>query len=105
MSIAKISGLLYGCMGLIFAPIFLLFGLLGSMAGQNKTPFAGIIGVVFAVMLPVAYGVIGFITGAIGAFLYNLLAQWVGGFELEFEVRPTGPIAPYPIVPPATPAL
>jgi hypothetical protein len=104
MSIAKIMGLLYGCMGVIFAPIFLLLGLLGSFAGQDKTPFAGIFGVVFAVLMPVIYGVMGFVAGAIGALLYNLLARWVGGFELELELRQTT-AAPYPIVPPPTPDI
>jgi hypothetical protein len=105
MSVAKIMGLLYGCMGLIFAPIFLLAGLLGSLAGQDKTPFAGIFGVVFAILMPVLYGVMGFIMGAIGALLYNLIAKWVGGFELEMELRPSTPVAPYPVVSPPTPGV
>ena len=36
MSVAKIMGLLYGCMGLLFAPFFLLFGLLGSLVGSGQ---------------------------------------------------------------------
>ena len=102
MSIAKVMGILYGCMGLIFAPIFLLFGLIGSLAGQDKTPLAGIFSVVFAILMPVLYGVMGFIMGAIGALLYNLVAKWVGGFELELELRPAGLSAPYPIIPSAS---
>ena len=102
MSVAKIMGLLYGCMGLIFAPIFLLVGVLGSIAGQDKTPFAGIVGIVLAVLMPVLYGVMGFISGAIGALLYNLLAKWVGGFELELDSRSAGPVAAYPVIPPAS---
>ena len=105
MSVAKIMGLVYGCMGLIFAPFFLIFGLLASIGGQGKMPFAGVFGVMFAVLMPVLYGVTGFVTGALGAFLYNLFAKWVGGFELEMEIRSIGLVAPYPIVPPATPAI
>ena len=105
MSIAKIMGLLYACMGLIFAPIFLIAGLLSSFAGQDKTPFAGIFGTVFAVLMPVLYGVMGFVMGAIGALLYNLAAKWIGGFELEIELRPGTPLAPYPIVPPPTSSI
>jgi hypothetical protein len=80
MSVAKITGALYACMGLLFAPFFLLFGLLGSMAGQASSPFAGIVGVVVAILLPLFYGALGFVGGAIGALLYNLLSKWVGGF-------------------------
>ncbi len=46
---------------------------------------------------------IGFIAGPIGAF-YNLFARWVGGFELEMELCPKTLTAPYPIIPPASPA-
>jgi hypothetical protein len=104
LSVAKIMGLIYGCMGLIFAPVFLLLGLLGSLAGAQKTPFAGIFGIVFALLMPVLYGVLGFICGAIGGLLYNLFAKLVGGFELELDLRPSDSLAPYPIVPPATPS-
>jgi hypothetical protein len=104
LSVAKILGLIYGCMGLIFAPFFLLVGLLGSVASQHNSPLAGIFGVGFAVLMPVLYGAMGFIAGAIGALLYNLFAKWVGGFELELEPRPQTLTAPYPIIPPASPA-
>ena len=105
MSVAKIMGLLYGCMGLIFAPFFLIIGLAGSFAGQKDFPFAGAIGVILAILMPFLYGAMGFIMGALGALLYNVLAKWVGGFELELEVQAAGLIAPYPLVPPATPAI
>ncbi len=104
LSVAKILGLMYACLGLIFAPLFLLVGLLASAAGQHNNPFAGIFSIGFAVLFPVLYGVIGFIAGAIGALLYNLFARWVGGFELEMELRPQTLTAPYPIIPPTSPA-
>jgi hypothetical protein len=105
MSVARIMGLLYGCLGLIFAPIFLLIGLMGSLVGKDKTPFAGIFGVVFAVLMPLIYGAVGFVTGAISAFLYNVLARWMGGVELELEPQSATVVASYPIVPPPTPAI
>jgi len=105
MSVAKLMGLLYGCLGLIFAPIFLVIGLVGSFAGSDKTPLAGVFGVVFAILMPVLYGAMGFVTGAIGALLYNVLANWVGGFELELQPQANLPVAPYPIIPPPTPGI
>jgi len=103
MSVAKIMGLLYACLGLLFVPIFLLIGLAGSIAGQEKAmPFAGIFGIFFALLMPVVYGVTGFIFGALFAFLYNLAAKWMGGIEIEVESRPSSPYAPYPVVPPGT---
>ena len=100
LSVAKILGLMYACLGLIFAPMFLLIGVLASAAGQHNNPVAGIFSIVFAVLFPVVYGLIGFIAGAIGALLYNLFARWAGGFELQIEVRPQTLTAPYPIIPP-----
>jgi hypothetical protein len=98
-------GLIYACLGLLFAPLFLLIGLLGSLAGQQKSPFAGIFGVFFALLMPVLYGVMGFVMGAIGSLLYNLFARLVGGFEVEVELQPAMLTAPYPIIPPPTPSV
>jgi hypothetical protein len=105
LSVAKIMGLIYACMGLLFAPLFLFIGMMGSLVGQQKTPFAGAFGIFFALLMPVFYGVIGFICGAIGALLYNLFAKLVGGFELEMDLRPQSLVAPYPLVPPPSPAV
>jgi Transmembrane domain of unknown function (DUF3566) len=104
LSIAKIMALIHACLGLIFAPIFLLIGFLGALVGIHKTPLQGVLSIVFALLMPVFYGVVGFITGAIGALLYNLFANLVGGFELELEQKPEMLTAPYPIIPPAAPA-
>jgi hypothetical protein len=35
--------------------------------------------------MPVIYGVMGFIFGVIGAAIYNLVAGWIGGIEVEVE--------------------
>ena len=109
LSVAKILGLIHGCLGLIVAPVFLMMGLMGSALGQQQNnPLAGAFGIGFgiglAVLAPVFYGAMGFIMGAIGALLYNLFAKWVGGFELEMEVRTQTLTAPYPLIPPASPA-
>jgi len=105
MSAAKLMGLLYACLGLIIIPFVLLGTLLGSFSGQNNSPFAGIVGLGLAILAPFFYGILGFLCGAIAALLYNLIAKWVGGFELEMTIRPEGPVAPYPIVPPASSSI
>jgi hypothetical protein len=104
MSVAKIMALVEACLGLLLSPVFLLMGFLGSLAGQHRTPFAGAFGIVLAVLMPVFYGLAGFVTGAIGGLLYNFFAGFVGGFELELELRPQTLTAPYPIIPPTSPA-
>ena len=105
ISVGKIFGLLYGCMGLIFIPIFLIAGFVASMAGPKTFPFSGVLGIVMAIAMPILYGGMGFVMGVVGALLYNIFAGWVGGFELELE---TAPPVQYgiPVVPIAsTPAV
>jgi hypothetical protein len=84
VSMAKISGVLYALMGLLLA---LLFMAIGSMAGgmmQTALPFAGV-GLAALIILPIVYGCIGFIASLIMAALYNLVAGWVGGVEIQTE--------------------
>jgi hypothetical protein len=85
LSMAKMMGLIYGCLGLILIPFFLLMGLMGTLAGKQQLPFAGMIGLVFAFLAPILYGIMGFIMGAIGAALYNLFAKWIGGIEVQVQ--------------------
>ena len=39
----------------------------------------------FGIFMPVFYGVFGFIFGVISAAIYNLIARWIGGIEVEVE--------------------
>jgi len=80
---AKVLGSLYLLLGIIFAA---LFAFIGSMIpsremGNDAFMFGG----AFLVFMPVLYGVIGFIFGALIAWLYNLVAGWTGGIEIELE--------------------
>ena len=42
-------------------------------------------GVGAVIFMPLFYGALGFITGIITAALYNLVAGWIGGVELQLE--------------------
>ena len=90
----KMMGVLYACMGLIFLPIFALAGLAGAFAQQSQqaqgagaAPAALIAAMMFGfgIFMPVFYGVFGFIFGVISAAIYNLIARWIGGIEVEVE--------------------
>jgi hypothetical protein len=56
----------------------------GSAAPGWLGPMFGVGALVF---FPVLYGVIGFVSGAISAALYNLFSGLVGGLELEMSTR------------------
>ena len=49
-------------------------------------------GIAAVIVMPIIYGVLGFIGGIISAAMYNLIAGFVGGIEMEFErLTPAGP--------------
>ena len=75
---AKFMGVLYLLFGLLFVPFFLLIGMFAP-DGQ------GAFGTMFALAMPVMYACMGVVGGAIGAALYNLVAGWVGGIEVELD--------------------
>ncbi|MDQ8201774.1 hypothetical protein [Pelagicoccus sp. SDUM812003] len=90
MQLAKILAIIYAILPLVMAPFFLLFSFIASSAapaGQSAAPLPMLLGmgVGFFIFAPMLYGVIGFVCGLIGAFLYNLVASWVGGIEVEVE--------------------
>lgn len=94
LSVAKILGMIEACIGLLLMPIFLLMGLAGTLIGGERSPFTGMVGVIIAFMLPIVYGVIGFISGAIAAALYNLFAKWVGGIEVQVQLASASQTSP-----------
>jgi hypothetical protein len=94
MQAGKMLGVLYACMGLLFLPFFALAGLVGAFAQQSQQaqatggPPAVIIGAMmfgFGIFMPVFYGIFGFVFGVISAAIYNLIAHWIGGIEVEVE--------------------
>jgi len=97
LSVAKVMGAIDAVLGHLFLPFFLLISLVASMAPHpnRPSPFAPFVGIAFAIFAPVFYGAMGFIFGAIGAFLYNLLAKWMGGIEMRLEsAAPVSPLVP-----------
>lgn len=83
---ARMAAALYGLMGLLFVPFFFLASMLSP--GESSGLFGLGVGLVGAVLLPLLYAVIGFITTAIGCALYNGLAGVFGGIEVEVEDAP-----------------
>jgi hypothetical protein len=87
LSMAKIYGLTMAILGLIIGIFigFIMF-FIGSFVGTSHgiTPFFGpTLGIGGFIIMPIIYGLLGFILGALCAVLYNLLASWVGGIEIE----------------------
>lgn len=88
ISVGKIAGIIAAAFGLIFALLFLLFGgMFGAIAqaqGGGALPFAGM-GLLAVVVMPVMYGIFGFVGGVVQAAIYNVAAGFVGGIRIETE--------------------
>jgi len=85
LSAGKVLALLYGAMGLLFVPFFLIMSTFtAQMPAAQRGVFAAM-GVGFALLMPVFYAVIAFAGGIVGAAIYNLAARFVGGIEVEVK--------------------
>jgi hypothetical protein len=93
LSLAKIYAVTMAAFGVIIGVIYgLIFMVVGGamMAGGGRNSGSAgasslVIGLVMMVAIPVIYGVIGFIAGALGGVIYNVASGSVGGIELELE--------------------
>ncbi len=54
----------------------------GQMAGMGIGMMIGLV-----IFVPIIYGSIGFVMGALGALVYNVVAKWTGGVEMELLDR------------------
>ena len=86
MSVAKLSGAMYAAMGFIFGAFMALISLFRTGAAASQS---GIMGVVFGmgaiIFLPIMYGILGLVSGFIGALIYNFIAGKIGGIEIVTE--------------------
>ncbi len=102
LSVAKVQAVLMAIFGLIIGIMYgLIFMIMGasmlSAAGRSGTGAAGgsvVIGLVMMIAIPIFYGVIGFISGIIGALVYNLVAGIAGGIQMEIEGDSIGLLNP-----------
>ena len=81
LSCAKVTGLLYVILGLIFGACLSLISLLGVDVGNSA--LQGMFGVGAIVLLPIFYGVLGFLGTLIMALLFNFAAGVTGGIEVD----------------------
>ena len=88
LSFAKLMGALNALMGLLFGAIVSLISIVGGALVPSDEA-SGMTGMLFGaaaiVVLPIFYGVFGFVFSLIGAALYNAIASVVGGVELEVQ--------------------
>ena len=91
-SVAQVQALLGFVIGLIIGDLRCLHAgaAMLSLAPNEEQAMGGgvgaiVAGVVVMIVVPVFYGILGFIGGVIGALVYNVAAGVVGGIRFELE--------------------
>ena len=84
LSFAKIQAITGAAMGLLTGAFYALAGVALGTNAEYLGIMAGF-GIALLILLPILYGILGFVFGVLGAFIYNLIANLVGGIEVEIE--------------------
>ena len=87
VSCAKVSGFLYAVIGLIVGGVLSLVAMAGGFASDaaGAAGLGAVIGVGAVIILPIMYGLMGFVATLIAAWLYNVAAGLVGGVEVDIQ--------------------
>ncbi len=88
LSLGKIFGILYAFFGLVLGALMsLVFLVSGAMVGDTGGVMGFLFGAGAIITLPIFYGIMGFISGILMAIPYNMIANWIGGLEVEVETK------------------
>jgi hypothetical protein len=88
VSLGMWAAAVYGGLGLLMglvAAFATLFGLSSGSAASGLLGGLVSFGVAAVIVAPLVYGICGFLTGVLGAALYNLGARFTGGVEIELS--------------------
>ena len=80
---AKVIAALYFVVAVLFGvPLGLIILAVGVFSGDEGSLATGLLSIF---VLPIVYGVLAFVGGVIACFLYNVIAKYTGGIEIELE--------------------
>ena len=92
LSVAKVAGLLYLVIGLIIGGLLSLVAMAGAGLAASQEVGAGgfgfmgpLLGVGAVIVLPLCYGVFGFLMTLIMTALFNVAVGMVGGIEVDVK--------------------
>jgi Na+/H+-dicarboxylate symporter len=84
-SCARLMGVFYGCIGLLAIPMMFIAIIASAASGQRQSALGTTALILVSLLAPVFYGVLGFLLGALTAWLYNVAAKQVGGLRLHLQ--------------------
>jgi hypothetical protein len=84
-TVGLIAGILYSFGGLIIDVLVSIGRISSASASTPGLGFGTVLAFGALLGMPIIFATFGFIVGFIEAILYNLLAGWFGGIEMDFE--------------------
>ena len=87
-SCARVMGAVHCAIALLITPICIIVGLFVMAAGGTEEATSGARMIMFGIFAPIIYGATGFVFGALKAWMYNIMAKWLGGIEIELQPIP-----------------
>jgi hypothetical protein len=86
ISLGKLLGLMYGLFGVIFGAVITSISFFGQFVFQSElNNYDFLFGLGAIIILPIFYGLLGFLLGLLTAWIYNLIARFTGGLKIEIE--------------------
>ena len=83
LSVGLINCIMTAVIGLILG---IFYALIGAAMPAGVDPMTAIIFSPWMILvLPIIYGILGFIGGIIFSAVYNLVSNWIGGIKVELK--------------------
>ncbi|WP_406657635.1 hypothetical protein V7O62_03510 [Methanolobus sp. ZRKC2] len=83
-SLAMITGAINTILGLIYGVLMALMAMRTfSIMGGFSTGLLSGVGII--IIMPIVYGIVGFIIGMISAIIFNVVTGFTGGLEIEVK--------------------
>ena len=84
LSFGKILGFIFTFFGFVLGLTVTLLSVLGmTLGGPETLQMMSSYGFAAVIILPIFYGLIGFVGGIVFAALFNLATGWLGGLEID----------------------
>ena len=91
LSAAKMAAVIYGAMGVVVGFQLALATVLPTIKQARETgtglsaPMISVIVLAVLIIAPLFYGLLGFIIRIVGAAIYDVVAGWFGGLQIQIE--------------------
>ncbi len=84
VSLARILATIYAVFGLIAGAVLTIVALAGFDLGESSDELArAVFGPAAIILLPIFYGIVGYLAGAVAGWVFNYAAAMWGGLEIE----------------------